>query len=319
LGGDFTQELMFSLNATVPIFLLMVLGYVLHRYTKLLNDEFARYLDMFVFRVALPVQLFKNLSESDFRSVWNGRAVLFCFVVTALSILLALAASFRLKDPSLRGEFTQVSFRGSQALLGGALMQNVYGNIGPLALGLLGTAPLYNVAAVVILTLLGPEGHLDRRTMKKTLWEIVTNPIIVSIAVGLVWSLLKIPQPVILQKSVSNIAATAAPLGLLALGACVDLEKLKNCWNIALAGTIFKLVVFGVLFLPVAVWLGFRGEMLLVILIVVASPPAVACFNMARGLGHEGTLSAGVVMLSAICSAFTLTGWLYLLRTFALI
>ena len=64
-----TENLLFSLNATVPVFLMMVLGFFLHRKTKLLNDSFAGYLNTFVFQAALPVQLFKNLSESDFHTV----------------------------------------------------------------------------------------------------------------------------------------------------------------------------------------------------------------------------------------------------------
>jgi len=313
------EHLVFSLNATAPIFLIMVLGYLLRQYTSLMNDEFAGYLNIFVFRVALPAHLFKNMAESDFHSVWDGTVVVFCLVASALSILLALAASLRLRETSLRAEFVQASYRGSQALLGAALMQSLYGGIGSLALGLIGAVPLYNVAAVILLTLLAPGGHLDKRTLRRTVRDIATNPILLGIIVGLVWSLLDLPQPAILEQGVSSLAATATPLGLLALGASVELKKVSECWKGTLICTVFKLVLFVVLFLPLAVWLGLRGEELVVILIVLGSPTAVACFNMARAMGHQGTLSAGAVMLSTVCSAFTLTIWLTLLRMWALI
>lgn len=315
-----TENLLFSLNATMPVFLMMVLGYLLHLKTRLLNDSFAGYLNTFVFQVALPVQLFQNLSGSDFHTVWNGGAVLFCFAVSLASILMMAALSLALRDKSLRAEFIQAGYRGSQALLGAALMQNIYGGTGPLALVLIGAVPLYNVAAVVLLTLLAPEaGRLDRRTLAKTFKGIVTNPIILGIAAGLLWSLLRIPQPVIMQRAVSSLSATATPLGLLALGACMDMKRAAGCWKPTLVCSVCKLVIFAALFLPAAVWIGCRGEMLVAMLVMLGSPATVSCFSMARSMGHEGTLSSGAVMLTTVCSAFTFTGWLYLLKALALI
>lgn len=313
------ENMLFSLNATVPVFCIMVLGYLLHRYTPLMPGSFADAMNTFVFKVALPVQLFENLSTSDFHTIWNGGVVAFCFLVTLASILILLGLSYFLRDRSLQAEFIQAGYRGSQALLGSALMQNIYGGTGPLALVLIGAVPLYNVAAVVLLTLMVPGGHLDRRTAGKTLRGIVTNPIILGIAAGLVWSLLRIPQPVMLQRGVESLAATATPLGLLALGASIDLSKAVGCWRPTLAATAFKLVVFAAAFLPLAVFLGYRGEVLVVVLIMLASPTTVSCFSMARSMGHDGTLSSGAVMLTTVLSSFTFTLWLCLLRTLGLI
>ena len=317
-----TENLIFSLNATMPVFLMMVLGYVLRRKTSLLNDEFADYLNTFVFKLALPVQLFKSLSQEDFHAVWDGGMVLFCFAVSLASILLLLGLSIFLRDRSLRAEFVQAGYRGSQALLGVALLQNIYGSsvgAGPLALVLIGAVPLYNVAAVLLLTLMTPGGRLDRKTVGKALRGIITNPIILGIAAGLVWSLLRLPQPVILQRAVSSLASTATPMGLLALGACIDPKKAAGCWKPTLIASLFKLVFFVMLFLPLAVKLGYRGETLTALLIMLGSPATVSCFSMARSMGHEGVLSASAVMLTTVCSAFTFTVWLYLLKSLALI
>ena len=306
----------------MPVFLMMVLGYALHRKTLLLNDAFANSLNTFVFKLALPVQLFKSLSQEDFHTVWDGGMVLFCFAASLASILLLLGLSAFLRDRSLRAEFVQAGYRGSQALLGLALLQNIYGASatgGPLALVLIGAVPLYNVAAVLLLTLLAPGGHLDRKTVGKALRGIVTNPIILGIAAGLVWSLLRLPQPVILQRAVSSLAATATPLGLLALGASMDPKKAAGCWKPTLTASLFKLVLFVALFLPLAVKLGYRGETLTALLIMLGSPATVSCFSMARSMGHEGVLSASAVMLTTVCSAFTFTVWLYLLKSMALI
>ncbi|MCD7743307.1 MAG: AEC family transporter [Oscillospiraceae bacterium] len=298
---------------------MMVLGYFLHR-TPLLDDNFANKLNNFVFKAALPVQLFKNLAESDFYTVWDGSMVLFCFVVSLASILIMLGLSFTLRDRSLRAEFTQAGYRSSQALMGAALLENIYGTTGPLALILIGAVPLYNVAAVTMLTLMGPEGgRLDRKTILKALKGIVTNPIILGIVVGLLWALLEIPQPVIFRRAIEEFSATATPLGLIALGASIDLKKAVGCLKPTLVCSTFKLVVFVVLFLPLAILLGCRGELLVAMLVMLGSPTTVSCFSMARSMGHEGVLTSSTVMLTTIFSAFTFTGWLYLLKCLGLV
>ena len=82
-----------------------------------------------------------------------------------------------------------------------------------------------------------------------------------------------------------------------------------------MAATVLKLVGFAALFIPMAVALGFREDKLVSILTMLASPTTVSSFVMARSMGHEGTLSSSVVMLTTLCSAFTLTAWLYVLKT----
>ena len=65
--------------------------------------------------------------------------------------------------------------------------------------------------------------------------------------------------------------------------------------------------------------LGFRQEELVAILVMLGSATTVSCFVMARNMGHEGVLSSSVVMLTTLFSAFTLTGWLYVMKSLSLI
>ena len=314
-----TDNLIFSLNATVPVFLLMVLGYLLHGKKWLLDTGFADKMNTFVFQLALPVQIFESLITADFREVWDGGAVLFCLVVTALSILIMMGLALTRKKP-LRAEFIQAGYRSSQALLGAALMQNLYGHNGPLALIIIGSVPLYNAAAVLLLTLLSPTGgRLDRAAVGRALGGIARNPIILAIAAGAVWSVLEIPMPAMLGRAVASLGATATPLGLLALGASIDLKKAAALWRPTLTCSLFKLVLFAAMFLPAAIFLGYRGELLVAILVMLGSPTTVSSFTMARSMGHDGTLSAGAVMMTTVCSAFTFTLWLYLLRVLGFI
>lgn len=313
------ENLIFSLNATLPVFFTMLLG-VLFRKVGLFDDALTAKLNRFVFQVALPVLLFQDISGADFYEVWDTTFVLFCFGATLLSIGISIGLSYLMKDKSRQGEFIQASYRSSAAILGIAFIQNIYGSSGMAPLMIIGSVPLYNMMAVVVLSFFKPNrGKMNRKLLLETGKGILTNPIIIGIVVGLIWSVLRIPQPEILQKTVKNVSALATPLGLMAMGAAFDLKKAIAGIRPVLLAAFMKLAGLAALFLPAAIALGFRESYLVAILIMLSSPATVSCYIMAKNMGHEGSFSSAAVMLTTLCSAFTLTGWLYLLRSLALI
>ncbi len=313
------ENLVFSLNATIPVFLMMVLGYLFHR-MRWIDDEFAAKMNKFVFLVPLSVLLFGDLATVDFSEMWDIRFVLFCFAATVVSIGIAAGVSCLWKDKSIQGEFIQVSYRSSSALLGIAFIQNIYGTAGMAPLMIIGSVPLYNIMAVLVLSLFRPEQRgIGKEAWKRTLKGIVTNPIILGIVSGLLWSALRIPMPPILQKVVSSVGGVATPMGLMAMGATFDFGKALAKVKPAVTASFIKLVGFCIIFLPIAVRMGFRDEKLVAVLVMLGSATTVSSFVMAKNMGHEGVLSSGVIMLTTVFSAFTLTGWLYLLRSMGFI
>ena len=313
------KNLIFSMNATIPIFLMMLLG-MLFRKLGWMDEVFAAKMNKFVFLVPLPVLLFEQLATVDFSEVWDIKFILFCFVVTAISITISTLISLLWKDRSIKGEFIQATYRSSAALLGIAFIQNIYGTAGMAPLMIIGSVPLYNIMAVVVLSFFKPGNNsFDKALVKKTLKGIVTNPIIIGIVAGFVWSALKLPMPLILHKTVSSIGATATPMGLMSMGATFELRKATSKMKPTIVAVFMKLVGFCAVFLPVAAVLGFRNEELIAILVMLGSATTVSCFVMARNMGHEGTLSSGVIMMTTLLSAFTLTMWLDVLRSFGLV
>ena len=312
-------NLIFALNATMPVFFMMVLGYILKK-LKWMDEAFASKINSFVFHVPLPVLVFKDLATVDFVKVWDTKFVIFCFVATLLSILLSAGISFLWKDKSIQGEFVQASYRSSAAILGIAFIQNIYGNAGMGPLMVVASVPLYNVAAVIILTLLGKERKkLDKALVIKTVKGILTNPIIIGIVAGFVWSLLRIPMPSIMEKTVTNVANIATPLGLMAMGAAFDWEKAFAKLKPALTAVVMKLVGFVLIFLPIAIKMGFREEKLIALLVMLGSATTISCYVMAKNMGHEGTLTSSVIMLTTLFCAFTLTMWIFVLKTCGLL
>lgn len=313
------ENLIFSLNATIPVFLMMVLG-LLFRRLGLFGEELAEKLNKFVFQVTLPALVFMDLATVDFSQAWDTKFVLFCFGVTFVSIAAAAGIALLWRDRSIRGEFIQASYRSSAALLGIAFITNIYGNAGMAPLMIIGSVPLYNIMAVVVLSFFRPDrGKIDAAIFRSTLKGIVTNPIILGIVAGLLWSALKMPMPAILQKTLTSLGGVSSPLGLMAMGATFDFKKAFG--KLASSATVaaVKLVGFCAVFLPLAVRLGFRDEQLVAILVMLGSATTVSSYVMARSMGHEGVLSSSAVMLTTLFSAFTLTFWLWLLRSLGLI
>lgn len=314
------QNLIFSLNATIPIFLVMVAGYIF-RQIKLVDESFVKTLNAFNYKVTLPILLVTDIATADFYQVWDTAFVAYCFSVTLICIMvIVILTTVFMKDKSCRGEFMQASYRGSAAVLGVAFIQNIYGSSSIAPLMILATVPLYNVAAVLILSFTAPDSRgIDRESLKKSITGIITNPIILGIFIGMVISVARIPVPVIADKTLHNFAVLATPLALIGLGAGFEGRKALTKIKPTIASMMIKLFIMPVMFLPVAAGYGFRDEKLVAILIMLGAPTTVSCYIMAKNTGHEGVLSSSCVAATTFLSAISITLWLCILKALNLI
>ena len=77
------DSFLYSINATVPIFLVMIVGWVIKQ-LGVIDDHFANVANKYVFKVALPVLLFRDLAAADFKSQFDVKFVLYCMIVTTI-------------------------------------------------------------------------------------------------------------------------------------------------------------------------------------------------------------------------------------------
>lgn len=310
------ENLIFSLNATIPVFLLMVLGYIL-KICKLVDAPFVKTLNSFNFKITLPVLLFRDIATSDFSAVWDTRYVLFCFLVTLFCIVIIWTGSALFyKNKACIGEFVQASYRSSAAVLGIAFIENIYGNSGMAPLMIIGTVPLYNIAAVLVLSFTKPgQAGLNKSTLLSSLKDIATNPIILGILLGMLVSVSGIEFPFIVTKTIGSVSSLATPLALIGLGAGFEGRKALKQIKPTVVCSLLKLVVQPLIFLPLAVYLGFTGEKLVAILIMLGAPTTVSCYIMAKNMGHEGTLTSSVVVATTFFSSVSITVWLFVMKS----
>lgn len=314
------ENLIFSLNVTLPIFLTIVIGYVLKR-IKMLNDGFVKTLNKFNFDITLPALIFMDLYEADFYGVWDAKYFFFCFTVTLVCIFVILGLTLLFgKDKSLTGEFVQASYRGSAAVLGLALIQNIYGSSTIAPLMIIGSVPLYNMLAVIILSFTRDGGGKpDKQAIVKSFKGVITNPILIGIALGMIASLLRLELPLIATRTLSNLAVLATPLALIGLGAGFEGKAAMNLIKPILLASSVRLVIQCAIFLPVAVHIGFSGEKIIALLVMLGAPTTPSCYIMAKNMGHKGDLTSGVVVATTLLSSLTLTFWLFLLKTYGII
>ena len=80
-----------------------------------------------------------------------------------------------------------------------------------------------------------------------------------------------------------------------------------------------KLCILPALFLPVAIWSGFRGSELVAVLVMTGSPTTISCYIMAKNMGNDAELTASIVVATTLISSLTLTLWIFLLRSLGMI
>lgn len=314
------QNFLYSLNATVPVFALMVLGWVLKR-IHFLTDEFIRVADKLVFHVALPAMLFLDIAQMDPSQLLDGKFVIFGASVTLLSILLIWAlARLLMKHRESVGAFVQGAYRSSAAILGAALITNVYGDAGYAPLMILASVPLYNIFAVLIFVLeSGGDRQQGSAGLKRAVINVCKNPIILGIVAGMPFALFQLPIPTMVTKTVSTVGQLATPLALLAIGAGFVWQSAKQKAIPTTIAALTKLVFLPAAFLPLAVLLGFRNEQLMAILIMLGSPSTPSGYVMAKQMGADSQLASGIVVLTTLLASVTITGWIFLLRSLTLL
>ena len=313
------DSLIFSLNSTIPIFLVMILGYILMR-VGFFNENFTRIADKYVFKIALPVLLFQQIATADIHSDFDIKFVLFCMISTTIMFgLVWLIGRIFLKDKDMVGAFAQGSARGSAAILGIAFIENIYGSSGMGPLMIVSSIPLYNIYSVIILTFNAKDRGNGKGTILKALKNIATNPIIIGILAGLPFSIIGIQIPTIPLRVISMLAQTASPVALLVVGATFNGRKAITKIGPTCAATFLKLVGIPLLFLPVAYYLGFRNEAMVAIIVMLGSPTTVASYIMAKNMGNDEVLSSSIIVLSTLLSAVSLTAWIFVLRSMGLI
>ena len=304
------------LNAVLPIFLLMAVGYAARCFHLLDRADVAK-INKIVFRAFMPAMVFYNIYSSDLSSAVRG-SLLGCAVLGVFAeFLLSLGyALLFVKERSRRGVVIQGLFRSNFVIIGLPIAESlVGGDLGPVAILLAVVVPVFNILSVISLAIFNGQ----KPDWKKVLLDILENPLIIGSAVGIAALLAGIRLPAPLEEVVSQMSDATSPMLLFLLGAFFQFRGMRGHVRELAAVCLGRLVVFPALFLGLAAAMGFRGVELVSLLGIFASSTAIASFTMAQQMGGDAELAGDIVVwTSALCS-FTLFGWSLLFKLLALI
>ena len=297
----------------VPFLLYIAFGYGIRR-SGVAPESFFKTLNKVIFRAFFPVLMFHTIykTDTDFKMDYGVLAFALVSLLTLIALLCLLVPRLIRPNP-VRGVFIQAVYRSNFVLFALPLSVSVFGEAaGSLAAMLIAVVvPLYNVSAVVIL-----EGfHAGGKTRPARLVKsILTNPMIIGSAVGLLFFFLRVPLPGVLAETVGRVADMSTPLALFVLGATLRFGAVRKNLPYLTAGLMLRLAVIPALVVFAAGALGFRDEKLFVLFTMYGTPVATASFAMAENMGGDGELAAQFVVLSTVCSLVTIFFWILFLK-----
>lgn len=117
------------------------------------------------------------------------------------------------------------------------------------------------------------------------------------------------------DKGLSGVAGLTTPLALIVIGAGFKGKDAVGHIGLSSVAAAVKLIVLPAVFLPVAVMMGFTDQKLIALIVMLGSITTPASYIMAKNMGHDGSLTASICVLTTFFSAFTLTFWIYLFHT----
>ncbi len=299
-------------NVLPPIFAVIALGTIL-RQSGFAPPQLFRETNRLVYYVALPAFLFLKSAESQLQGDAAARvfAVIFGGMVATLALGYLLARLMRLPPPTTAA-FVQGGYRSNLAYVGLPIVLLAVASHGGdnapalQALGVISIAlmtPIYNFVAVLVL-LAGKPGRRERLgpRLRELGYRLITNPLILSCAAGLLVMALgwKLPQP--LRQTLSTIGDMTTPLALLGIGAALTFATLRDHARNATVAALVKTVAAPLAGLALAGWIGLSQPELRMGLIFLACPTAAASYVMAQQMGVDDGLAANIIMLSTLLS-----------------
>lgn len=320
------DALLFALNAILPILLLVVLGYFL-KHIKFFDQSFVNQLNKYVFRIGIPALLFYKIYNIESLSDINWQLIAFSLIAILVVFLLALiSVSIFVKDDRKKGVILQAAFRSNFALIGLPLAEAIGGAETARFIAVLFAfaIPLTNILGVISLTMFQKD-ELGKVSIPFMLKNIITNPLIISVVLGLLTLAIRSVLPVsngeivfllerdlpIIFKPLSWLANTATPLALIALGGQFEISVVKSLMKDIIHGTLWRIVIVPGLVLAIAYILRFKmvglsGEAFPALIALFSAPVAVSSVIMAHEMKGDDQLAGQLVVWTSIGSVITI-------------
>ena len=318
-----------AINAVVPIVLLVLLGYLLRKF-GVLNKEFVKVGNKFSFNVAIPCMLFLNVYDIESFEVIRWDVVIYSSIM--LIVLFGLGyvtAILTTKKAERRGVILQGCFRSNMAILGLSLATSLGGSEA-VAIAAVITAfsmPILSLLSVVSLSIFVNRGNNWKSDIKNVLLNVIKNPLIIGIAIGMVFLLIRGGQQAIWGETVfslkedltfvynflGHVKAIASPFALIILGAQFDFSSSKGMLKEIVVTTSWRVFIAPLIGIGTAILLSeftpilnFGVNEYPSLIALFATPVAVTSAIMASQMNNDEQLATQLVVWSSLVSIVTM-------------
>ena len=288
-----------------PDFTLILLGFLLKRQVKF-GEGFWPGLEKLVYYVLFPPLLFYATSHTPFDFRATGNLLQAALAAIACAIVLGWLAKPLFRPPPMIFESgVQIAFRFN-SYIALAVASRLGGDQGTSLMALIigCGVPICNGAAVYALV------HKGGGVFK----EILKNPLIVATASGMLFNVLGLHYPEIIGATLSRLANASLALGLIAVGAGLQMSGLHESKGIAAYFMTVKLMLLPAIGYGLGVWLGLPPLQLQILVTFCALPTASSAYVLAARMGGNGPFVAFLISASTLLSVITLPFWLAVTR-----
>jgi predicted permease len=312
---NFSHALLEVIQVTAPIFIIIAAGFFIRK-INLINSDGVDVLNRLAYNVGLPALFFLNITEYSLSEIFNIDIikVIYSTYAAYFAVLLLLAFTVR-RSSRTRGAFFVSSYRVNMAFVGLPIVWGAFGGLA-LAKATLVIAFLVpvNVISSIIVFRIFSRGGKDPG-IGRLLKKVATDPIIIATILGIVMSYFDIRLPSAINSSLDIISGMTVAVALLSIGASFKFDHIKSDLKLVSYISFNKLILMPVLAFMAAEYV-FRMDTLdrNIIVTLFAAPLAVAAYIMARELRSDHDLVSSSLILTTIISAFTISGWLLVLR-----
>ena len=298
------EHIFIAVEVVLPLMVYMAVGMLTRRLSVVSGDHF-KVINRMIFRILMPLTLFFNIYDADTGQEITPGVFAFVFICILLQFAGAwIIFAHTVKDTADSLTLAQGIYRSNFVLLGsvvaGALCDA--GGLALVATLSILVVPLYNILAVIMFEV----RRCGEVHVLPLLVNIFKNPLVDAGILGCVCKAFQIPVPALIAQPLTTLGGIASPLALVALGGMLSRGSVVKHGKYLITAAVGKLVIVPVLVILSAAALGFRGNEMVAILAVFASPTAVASTPMAQAMGGNGELAGEIVAVTSVFSMATI-------------
>jgi predicted permease len=292
------------LAAMVPIFAIIVVGFLMRRYGPY-GDGFWLPAERLNYFVLFPALLVVNLARIELEEIqiWPMALAMVGAVLAVAAAAYGVRRVLPIDGPGFAALFQgAIRVNGYVAIAGAAGLYDSAG-LTLVSIGIAVVIPLVNILSVLVLSAHGLRGGLRGRVFVA---QVARNPIILACVIGILLNLTGLSLPSVLAQFLDLLGRAALPLGLMSVGAGLDLTAARSSIRALAAASALKLVLLPMITALLCMALGVHGATAAVAVLFNGCPASASSYILTRQLGGDHRLMAGIITVETLVAMVTL-------------